>query len=160
MIHVASDSSHRFSPLSLLRAAPFLSSLSHTVTWRLLPLPPFPPVSLLMPRLRSKRAVSHVIATLFLLLIVICSAPSHALLDVQEQDALAELLSVFPALSNVPQYWRRSFVGTSVPANWPSNFSSICSGADGYDLYGIRCAAGHVDQILWCVHTFQHLVTP
>lgn len=73
----------------------------------------------------------------------------HAALLDSEKDALRELLFAFPALANIPIAVRTAFTDLSPGGSWPSDFTNVCTNGDGYELFGIRCASGHIDKIRW-----------
>ena len=82
------------------------------------------------------------------LLLLICAiSTSCAALDASEEAALSQILAAFPSLSLVQQDSSLYEEMNGPSKNWPSNFSTVCLGPDGYDIHGIYCVAGHVEGI-------------
>lgn len=65
-----------------------------------------------------------------------------------EKQALAQIRLAFPSLAQVHQdpALYKTFGGPS--HSWPENFDTLCNSPDdGYEIHGIRCSSGHVDEI-------------
>ena len=75
--------------------------------------------------------------------------PCQATVDADEVAALQSILNAFPALATVNLAVQRSMNNINVTRNWSVDLTTVCSGPDGYDLFGIHCSFGHVDKILW-----------
>ena len=93
----------------------------------------------------SIRSISCTSVCLILLLATFGSAV--ATVSLTESTALSALLVAFPSLSHVQQDFLLYPAMNGTSNSWPSTFSTLCSGADGYEIHGIRCAGGHVDTI-------------
>jgi len=90
------------------------------------------------------------IVLVFLMVVVVCfGVPSHAALTSGEVQALEALQDAFPALTDVALSFRQPTSAGRISQNWAGDFSNVCSSGDGYELFGVRCAGGHIDQIRW-----------
>ena len=80
-------------------------------------------------------------------LLLVAASSAHAALTTGEKDSLAQLLQAFPALSVAQQDPNLYYLQNGASWSWPSNFDNLCLGADGYEIHGIRCSAGHVAEL-------------
>jgi hypothetical protein len=67
----------------------------------------------------------------------------------QEQNALGSILAAFPSLATVTVFdrYKPDDDETDYGAPWTNDFSQLCSGSDGWQFFGVRCANGHIDKI-------------
>lgn len=87
--------------------------------------------------------VLRLLAVLVVLLVAPCA---HAALTSGEKQALAQIRTAFPSLAHVQQDVSVYPYLGGPSRSWPSSFDSLCLGADGYEIHGVRCVSGHVGE--------------
>ena len=84
------------------------------------------------------------------LLLLVCSISlwsGVSALGSAEADALTQILTAHPSLSEVDPADQYEADGVNYGGSWTVSMANVCENGDGWDIHGIYCVNGRVNTI-------------